>query len=146
VFNGDNKYPYKLPDNKTQSGVKSDSSKGHGGYNEFMFEDKKGSEQIRAHAQKDLDVVVLHAETRTVGEKFEAPTGQASHQVIIKKGDDDLKLETGSRDTDIALMDHLKAGVSITLECGTSKITMTPAFIKIESTLVQLSGALIMIN
>ena len=44
VYNGDNKLPYTLPDDKTQSGLKSDSSKGHNGYNEFMFEDKKGSE------------------------------------------------------------------------------------------------------
>ena len=33
VFNGDNKYPYDLPNNKTQSGWKSDSTKGHYGYN-----------------------------------------------------------------------------------------------------------------
>ena len=67
VFNGDNKYPYKLPDNKTQSGLKSDSSKGHDGYNEFMFEDKKGSEEVRFHAQKDLDSVIENDETRKVG-------------------------------------------------------------------------------
>ncbi len=52
VYNGDNKVPYDLPDNKTQSGTKSDSSKGHHGYNEFMFEDKKGDELIRMHAAK----------------------------------------------------------------------------------------------
>jgi type VI secretion system secreted protein VgrG len=146
VYNGDHNVPYSLPANKTQSGLRTESSKGGQGYNEIMFEDKKGSEQIRAHAQKDLDTTVLHAETRTIGENFEAPTGAPSHQVEIKSGDDKLKLDTGSRDTDIALMDHLKAGVSITLECGTSKITMTPAFIKIDSTLIQLSAAMIMIN
>ena len=43
-----------MPAHKTQSGLKSDSSKGHGGYNEFMFEDKKGSEMIRMHAQEGL--------------------------------------------------------------------------------------------
>jgi uncharacterized protein involved in type VI secretion and phage assembly len=53
VYNGDNKYPYDLPSNKTQSGWKSDSSKGHGGYNELMFEDKKGYAEVRFHAQKD---------------------------------------------------------------------------------------------
>ena len=63
VYNGDNKYPYGLPDNKTQSGVKSNSSKGGAGYNEFMFEDAKNSEEIRMHAQKDFDATILHAET-----------------------------------------------------------------------------------
>ena len=68
VYNGDNKHPYKLPDNKTQSGIKSNSSKGGNGYNELMFEDKKGSEKIRMHAQKDYDVTVHHVETRKIGE------------------------------------------------------------------------------
>jgi len=44
------------------------------------------------------------------------------------------------------MMDHLKAGVMITLECGSSKITMTPCSISIESPLISLSGALIKIN
>ena len=51
VHNGDNKYPYDLPAEKTKSGWKSQSTKGGDGYNEFMFDDKKGSEQIRLHAQ-----------------------------------------------------------------------------------------------
>ena len=70
VFNGDNKYPYTLPDNKTQSGLKSDSSKGHNGYNEFMFEDKKGSEDIRMHAEKDHDVTIKDTQTVMIGEAF----------------------------------------------------------------------------
>ena len=41
VYNGEYKHPYELPANKTQSGVKSDSSKGGNGYNQVMFEDKK---------------------------------------------------------------------------------------------------------
>ena len=52
VYNGDNKVPYDLPDNKTIAGWKSDSSKGGNGYNEFIFEDKKSSENIRMHAEK----------------------------------------------------------------------------------------------
>jgi type VI secretion system secreted protein VgrG len=162
VYNDVYKHPYDLPANKTQSGVKSDSSKGHHGYNEIMFEDKKGGEKIGVHAQKNLGVVVnnnetrvvgynmdteIHnAETRTIGKDFKVPTGQASHEVTIKMGDDKLKLETGSRDVDIALMDHLKAGILIELKCGGSKITMTPASISIESPLITLNGALIKLN
>ena len=42
VYNGrTTSIPTTLPDNKTQSGLKSDSSKAlRRGYNEFMFEDK----------------------------------------------------------------------------------------------------------
>lgn len=162
VYNGDNKFPYEMPANKTQSGLKSDSSKGHGGYNEIMFEDKKNSEKIGVHAQKNLGVVVrnnesrvvgynmsteIHnAETRTIGKDFKAPTGAASREVTLKMGDDKLKLDTGSRDVDVALMDKLKAGVLIELKCGASKITMTPASISIEAPVIMINGTLITLN
>ncbi|MGO9232649.1 MAG: type VI secretion system Vgr family protein [Methylocella sp.] len=67
VYNGDNKVPYDLPSNKTIAGWKTRSSKGGNGYNELIFEDKKGSEQIRIHAQDALNVTVLGSETRTIG-------------------------------------------------------------------------------
>jgi type VI secretion system secreted protein VgrG len=146
VYNDDYKPPYELPSKKNIAGIKSDSTKGSGGYNEWNFDDTKRSEKITVHAQKDLDTTILHAETRTIGKDFEAPTGMPSRKTDIKKGDDKLKLDTGSRDIDVALMYTLKAGMLIKLECGASKITMTPATISIESPLISLSGALIKIN
>jgi len=58
VYNPDMIPPYPLPDEKTKSGVKSDSSKGGKGFNEIRFEDKKGEEQIFVHAQRDQDIRV----------------------------------------------------------------------------------------
>jgi type VI secretion system secreted protein VgrG len=103
VYNGDNKHPYTLPDDKTQSGLKSDSSKGHNGYNEFMFEDKKGDELVRMHAQKDHDVTVRNAETWTIGEAFTTPQGQASRKTTLENGDDSLTIEKGNRSVEISL-------------------------------------------
>ncbi|PYT16346.1 MAG: type VI secretion system tip protein VgrG [Acidobacteria bacterium] len=56
VYNADTMPPYELPANKTRSGIKSNSSKGSGGFNEIRFEDKKGSEQIFIHGEKDQDI------------------------------------------------------------------------------------------
>jgi type VI secretion system secreted protein VgrG len=67
VYNGDNAPPYGLPGEKTKSTIKSNSSLGGGGFNEFRYEDKAGSEQIYLHAQKDLDEVVLANHTTDVG-------------------------------------------------------------------------------
>jgi type VI secretion system secreted protein VgrG len=103
VYNGDNKHPYTLPDDKTQSGLKSDSTKGHNGYNEFMFEDKKGDELVRMHAQKDHDVTVRNAETWTIGEAFTTPQGQASRKTTLENGDDSLTIEKGNRSVEISL-------------------------------------------
>jgi type VI secretion system secreted protein VgrG len=69
VYNGDSKAPYDLPANKTQSGIKSRSSKdgGAANFNEIRFEDKKGSEQLFIHAEKNQDIEVENDETHWVG-------------------------------------------------------------------------------
>ncbi|HUT35061.1 MAG TPA: type VI secretion system tip protein TssI/VgrG, partial [Planctomycetota bacterium] len=56
VYNGLEKPPYELPDDKTKSTVKSNSTKGGEGFNEVRFEDKKGKEQLFLHAQRNLDI------------------------------------------------------------------------------------------
>ena len=58
VYNGTNALPYPLPDEKTKSTIKSNSSPGGGGFNELRFEDKAGNEEIFTHAQKDYNEVV----------------------------------------------------------------------------------------
>ena len=60
VYNAEQMPPYTLPANKTQSGIKSRSSLGGGppNFNEFRFEDKKGSEEVYLHAEKDWTIMV----------------------------------------------------------------------------------------
>jgi type VI secretion system secreted protein VgrG len=69
VYNADQMPPYALPGNKTQSGIKSRSSLGGSGanFNEIRLEDKKGSEQIMIHAEKNQDIEVENDETHWVG-------------------------------------------------------------------------------
>ena len=69
VYNAEMMPPYTLPGNKTQSGVKSRSSLGGSpaNFNEIRFEDKKGSELVTIHAEKDQSISVEHDETHTVG-------------------------------------------------------------------------------
>ena len=60
VYNADQMPPYNLPANKTQSGIKSRSSMGGSGanFNEIRMEDKKGSEELYIHAEKDQNTIV----------------------------------------------------------------------------------------
>jgi type VI secretion system secreted protein VgrG len=69
VYNYDNMPPYKLPDNKTQSGLKTRSTKqgSSDNFNELRFEDKKGSEEVYFHAEKDFNRVVENNDTLKVG-------------------------------------------------------------------------------
>jgi type VI secretion system secreted protein VgrG len=69
AYNGENMPPWDLPANATQSGFLTRSSKG-GGYanaNAIRFEDKKGSEQLWLHAEKNQDIEVENDETHWVG-------------------------------------------------------------------------------
>lgn len=69
VYNQDNMPPYELPANKTQSGLKTRSSLNGTAenFNEIRFEDKKGSEQLFIHAEKNQDIEVENDETHSVG-------------------------------------------------------------------------------
>jgi type VI secretion system secreted protein VgrG len=67
VYNADQMPPYTLPDEKTKSYLKTNSSQGGSGYNELRFEDKQGKEQIFVHGQRNLDVRVQADSMENVG-------------------------------------------------------------------------------
>jgi type VI secretion system secreted protein VgrG len=96
VYNGANLPPYTLPDNQTQSGIKTNSSKGGGGFNELRFEDKQGSEEVFLQAQKDLNANVLNDAAWTIGhDETSTITNARTH--TVKQGDDTLVVEQGNR-------------------------------------------------
>lgn len=67
VYNGDNAISVGVPDNKTQSTIRTKSSPSSDGYNELRFEDAAGSEEIFLHAQKDLNETVENCHSTSVG-------------------------------------------------------------------------------
>ena len=69
VYNAEQMPPFELPANSTQSGMRSRSAKGGApaNFNEFRIEDKKGSEQVFLHAEKNSDIEVEKDETHWVG-------------------------------------------------------------------------------
>ncbi|HSK38197.1 MAG TPA: type VI secretion system tip protein TssI/VgrG, partial [Arenibaculum sp.] len=88
VYNGEQPVPYELPGEQTKSTVKSNSSKGGGGFNEIRYEDKKDSEEMFVHAQKDMNVVVLNDQTLTI---------TTARTTTISESDDTLTIEKGNR-------------------------------------------------
>ncbi|MQQ10615.1 type VI secretion system tip protein VgrG [Epibacterium sp. SM1979] len=59
VFNGKNKVPYSLPEHKTKSVFRTDTHRA-AGFNEMVFEDEPGHENIAFKAQKDMSQLVLN--------------------------------------------------------------------------------------
>jgi type VI secretion system secreted protein VgrG len=67
VYNGQTPTPHALPDNQTISGLKTLSSKGGDGFNEFRFEDKKGEEYVFHHSEKDHHLRVKNVLKEWIG-------------------------------------------------------------------------------
>jgi type VI secretion system secreted protein VgrG len=69
VYNADQMPPYDLPADQTKSTIKTRSSKDGSPdtFNEIRFEDKKGSEELYFHAEKDQSIVVENDRVELVG-------------------------------------------------------------------------------
>ena len=67
LFNNTSRVPYNLPEHKTRSTWKSDSTPNSNGFNELMFEDAKGRELVYVQAERDLEKLVKRNEAISVG-------------------------------------------------------------------------------
>jgi len=94
VYNAEQTVPYPLPDEKTKSTLKSNTSKGGIGFNEIRFEDLKDKEQIFMHAERNMDVRVKNDSMERVigdrhlivgGEKDGAKSGDQKEMVYQDK-------------------------------------------------------------
>ena len=97
TYHAANPHPYPLPANKTQTGIKSRSSKGGNAsnFNEIRFEDLKDQEQVYIHAEKNQDNIVEHDETTDVGHNR---TENIGHDETIQIGND-RKEDVGNDET-----------------------------------------------
>lgn len=160
--------PYTLPDEKTKSTIKSNSSKGGGGFNEFRFEDKKGSEQIFIHAEKDEDIRVKNDCMETIvrdrhlvvkNDQLEKITADKHLKVggdHNEKIDGTMSLNVGMNiqekagtnyALDAGMEIHLKSGMSMTLETGTNlTLKVGGNFININPAGIFIKGTMVMIN
>ncbi|MDI3337741.1 type VI secretion system tip protein TssI/VgrG [Defluviimonas aestuarii] len=82
VYNAEQMPPYALPGSASQSGWKSNSTPGGGGWNELRFEDKAGSEEVYFQAQKDHNELVKNDESRKIGRHFSEDVGVDATQSV----------------------------------------------------------------
>jgi type VI secretion system secreted protein VgrG len=169
VYNGNAMPPYELPAEKTRSTIKSDSSKGGGGFNEIRFEDKKGDEQLFIHGEKDFDLRVKEDSREFVGRDRHLII-KANQKELVEadkhlhvKGDHNEKIDgTFSLSAGMDMQEkvglkyaldagqeiNLKSGMNfviesemtITLKVGTNFINISPAGIFIIGTVVVINS------
>ena len=168
VYNASAMPPYKLPDEKTKTTFKSNSSKGGGGFNEIRFEDKKGSEQVFIHAEKQRDLRVKKDNLEFIGENEHLMVGKDRFKLV--KGDEHNEI-TGCRNEKVgeshslkigqnlqekvgmnAALDagqeiHLKAGMKVIIEAGVQlSLKVGGNFIDINPGGIFIKGTMVMIN
>ncbi len=102
VYNANVTVPYPLPDNATRSTIKSNSSKGGGGFNELRFEDKKDSEEVFFQAQKDYNKVVLNNETVKIHKDTTTTVETGNRKVTVSQGNDDHTVTQGNRSVTVS--------------------------------------------
>jgi len=168
VYNAGAMPPYTLPDEKTKSTMKTDSSKGGGGFNEIRFEDKKGKEQIFVHGEKNIDVRVKNDSLEYLGNDRHLIIKNNQYEKVQKDkhlqigGDENVKVDgalslkvgtdvdekVGAKYAlDAGQEIHLKSGVTLTVETGTSlTLKVGGNFININSGGIFIKGTMVMIN
>ena len=143
VYNEEQKVPYELPTNQTQSGLKTRSTKEGDAekFNELRFEDKKGEEQVYFHAEKDFLRIVENNDSLKVGfDKKDA--GDQTIEIFnhrtttLEKGNDTLTIKEGNRATEITKGNQslaikegsrdakIKTDDALELESGNQSITI----------------------
>jgi type VI secretion system secreted protein VgrG len=126
VYHGANAPPTGLPGKGMVSGMKSNSTPGGGGYNEFTMNDTKGKEAITIHGQYDMNTTVENNRTTTINSGNDTITVKAGTRSVTVKGDTSLTVQAGSRTVSVTggnysstasagvIIHGKSAGVSIT--------------------------------
>jgi type VI secretion system secreted protein VgrG len=131
VYNGDSMPPYTLPGEQTKSTIKSNSSKGGGGFNELRFEDKKDSEEIFIQAQKDFNRVVKNDDTLKVDNNQAV---NVAKDRTLDVGGNQTTTITGDQKVTVSKTIVVEATTSIELKVGSSSIKIEPAKITLKAT------------
>jgi type VI secretion system secreted protein VgrG len=131
LYNGTNSPIYSKAD-KTKSGFRTRSSLkgGTSDFNEYTFDDKKGSELIYEQAQKDLKTYVKNDQTLTINncrivtvkkdETVDIQNNQTikvkqdhkltvtdgNRAILVSKGNNSLKVDMGDHDVSVAMGNH----------------------------------------
>lgn len=153
VYNADQMPPYKLPDEKTKSTVKSRSSKqgSSSNFNEIRFEDKKGSEQIFINAEKDMDTRVENDDRQIVKSNRHIIVDKEHREKIgtsmsIQIGQS-LDEKTGTKFAHEAGQEiHLKAGMKVIIEAMQVSIKGAGGFVDVGPAGVTIQGTMVLIN
>ncbi|UPH72390.1 type VI secretion system tip protein VgrG [Abyssibius alkaniclasticus] len=126
LYNEAKKHPFAFPANMTQSGIKTNSSKGGGGFHELVFEDKKDEEFVRLQSEKDYKETIKNNAEISIGFEKMDP-GDLTEKIYnhktteLEKGDHTFTVKEGSEARSIAASRTLTVGEDETTDIGANR-------------------------
>ena len=129
VYNGELMPPYGLPAGGVVSGLKSNSTKGGGGYNEMSMDDTKGKEKITVHGQYDMSRTIEHDLHGKVGnDRTEAVTNNETLSVGNNRtrtvGSNESITVGSNRTHKVGIKEDITVGAKQTIKVGAKQGTM----------------------
>lgn len=159
LYNGEMMPVFPIPAEQTKSGFRSRSTAqgSTSTVSELSFDDKKGSEMVLLHAEKDMTLEVENDQTITIKhdlsetvENKQTTTVTAGRTTTVKRGGDALTVENGgvtitAKLQDIAIKAEMgavkvEAMQSIELKVGGNKITIDNTGVTIDAMQIKLQG------
>ena len=126
LYNEAKKHPFDFPANMTQHGMKSNTTKGGGGFHELVFEDKKDEEFVRLQSEKDYKETIKNNAEISIGFEKTDP-GDLTQKIYHNKteeletGDHSFTVKEGLQTIDIAKSNGVTIGEEETISIGTDK-------------------------
>jgi type VI secretion system secreted protein VgrG len=82
MYNGTHPPPFTLPQGKTWSGIRTQSTPGGKGHNELSFNDAAANEMFHIHAQRDYEEIIRrHQSSKVEGNRTEHVVGSTTEHV-----------------------------------------------------------------
>lgn len=109
VYNAEQTVPYALPGEMTKSTVMTRSTKKGSKGNELRFEDKKDSEEVFLHAEKDQKFTVKNDFVSEVGNDMTTTVKKGKRTATVEEGDETLVVKKGNRTVKVEKGDETHA-------------------------------------
>jgi type VI secretion system secreted protein VgrG len=126
LYNEAKKHPFDFPANMTQSGIKTNSSKGGGGFHELVFEDKKDEEFVRLQSEKDYKETIKNNAEISIGFEKKDP-GDLTEKIYhhktteLETGDHTFSVKAGKEVRTIAKTREMTVGEDETISIGANE-------------------------
>jgi type VI secretion system secreted protein VgrG len=130
---------YPLPQNRTQTGIRTQSTPngGRDNFHELRFEDRKGSEEVYLRSERDLKILVKNDKGQVVGNDETLLVKHDRNKTVLRNHTESIGLNNilevgadmaehvmGSRQLNVSSHFQIVTGESFEIRCGSSVLRM----------------------